>query len=327
MIKENDIRPTEYNKLQQKAVAEDIKFLLDRRKNFVEINCPVCGIENTKIEMQKKGFSYIECNNCTMLYLTPRPTEKILSEFYPQSKLYEVFNEYIFPSSSEIRKEKIFKPRVKKVNELCEKYDLNTNSILEVGAGYGFFLEELVNQKTFTRVVGTEASDSLFETSKNKKYDIYNGILEYLTFDETFDFVASFEVLEHVFNPIDFLKKINSLLNEKGVLLISFPNYDGFDIGMLREKSDAIDHEHLNYFNEKSIRLILEKTGYKVLDIYTPGLLDSDIVKVSLEKGEIKNSFLRKLLSSDDLKLIEKFQQFLFENNLSSHMMVCAQKI
>ena len=110
-------------------------------------------------------------------------------------------------------------------------------------------------------------------------------------------------------------------------MLLSFPNYDGFDIGMLREESSAIDHEHLNYFNEKSIRLILEKTGYKILEIYTPGLLDSDIVKTSLEKGQIKNSFLRKLLCSDDSKLIDKFQQFLFDNNLSSHMMVSAQKV
>ena len=72
--------------------------------------------------------------------------------------------------------------------------------------------------------------------------------------------------------------------------------------------------------------MLLEETGYNPLEVYTPGYLDTDIVKISVEKGQVKNSFLRRLLCSDDLKLINKFQQFLFDNNLSSHMIVAAQK-
>jgi len=326
LLEENDVRPTKYNNLEEKAIKDDVQFLIDRKESFVDVLCPSCGTKNEKLEMTKNGFNYVECSHCTMLYVSPRPTEKILSEFYPRSKLYEVFNTYIFPASASTRKEKIFKPRVEKVNELCTKYGLNTESILEVGSGYGFFLEELTKQKVFRRVVGTEASASLFERSQNKEYNVYKGLLEHLEFNETFDFVASFEVIEHVFNPRNFLNKINSLLNGKGILLLSFPNYDGFDIGMLREHSSAVDHEHLNYFNEKSILMLLEETGYNPLEVYTPGYLDTDIVKISVEKGQVKNSFLRRLLCSDDLKLINKFQQFLFDNNLSSHMIVAAQK-
>lgn len=327
MLEENDIRPKKFNELQEEAIIEDIKFLIERKNDFISIDCPTCGTENSKIEIEKNGFTYFECSNCNMLYMSPRPSEKILSEFYPNSRLYEVFNTYIFPTSSETRKEKLFKPRVQKVLELSKKYKIVTDSILEIGSGFGFFLEELVNQKIFNRVVGTEASNSLFETAKSKEYDVYNGILENLKIDEKFNFVASFEVIEHVFNPVNFLKKVHALLDNNGVILLSFPNYDGFDIGILREKSSAIDHEHLNYFNEKSISLLLENTGYKVLEIYTPGLLDSDIVKLAIEKNDISNSFLRKLLCSDDLKIIEKFQKFLQDNKLSSHMIVCAQKV
>ena len=72
MIEENDIRPTKYNDLQESAVKKDIQFLLDRKNNFVDINCPVCGTINSKVEMQKNGFDYLECSNCTMLYLSPK---------------------------------------------------------------------------------------------------------------------------------------------------------------------------------------------------------------------------------------------------------------
>lgn len=325
-MNENDIRPRCNDELAESARQKDIDFLIKRKENFIVVNCPACGVENTNVEMKKNGFTYLECKNCSMLYISPRPTEEILSEFYPQSKLYEVFNTHIFPQSADVRREKIFRPRVKKIISYCEQYNVNRDSILEIGSGFGFLLEELADANAFKRIVGTEATDSLYDSIKEKKYELYNGLLDSINFEETFNFIASFEVIEHVFNPKQFLNKINSILDKEGIIMLSFPNYDGFDIGILREEASAIDHEHLNYFNEKSISILLESTGFNLLDIHTPGLLDVDIVKSAIDKGQIKNSFLRRLLCSDDPPLMNKFQNFLIENKLSSHMIVVAQK-
>ena len=145
---------------------------------------------------------------------------------------------------------------------------------------------------------------------------------------EKFDVIVSFEVIEHIFNPKSFIKKIHSLLKKNGSVFLSCPNGKGFDVEILKEKSQSVDTEHVNLFNPKSIEILLKKNNFKVLEIFTPGRLDAEIVRDEVLKGSIKlGDFLNKILIDEWDKLGWSFQKFLAENNLSSHMWVCAKKI
>lgn len=259
--------------------------------------------------------------------MNPRPTPDILSDFYLKSENYKYFNDYIFPASLETRRNKIFIPRVERVIELCKYSNIETDKLLEIGAGFGIFCEEMVKKNVFNEIVGIEASDSLAETCTKKGFRIYNGLLEQLEINETFDCIVAFEVLEHIFNPQKFLEISSKLLKANGILMLTFPNYNGFDIGILGTISDSIDHEHQNYFNEKSVSILLEKTGFVLSSVSTPGELDLDLVrKKILEKSFVPNSFINDICINRDDKLREKFQIFLQENNMSSNMMIIAHK-
>lgn len=328
MIKENDIRPDELTKLQKKYIEEDIKFLQSKNQNFVTVNCPACNTKNSQVEMIKNDFQYVECRNCGMLYMTPRPTIDILGEFYSNSTNYKFFNDYIFPASMEARRHKIFIPRVNKVLEICNKYNVKTDKILEIGTGFGLFCEEIAKKNIFKDIVGIEASNSLSETCTEKGFRVYNGILEELEINETFDVIVSFEVIEHIFNPGNFLERSNELLNKSGILMLTFPNYNGFDVGILRENSLSVDHEHLNYFNEKAISIILENNGFSVLSVETPGQLDLELVRKAILNNNFKpNSFIYDICINKFDKIGEEFQNYLIKNKLSSNMMIIAQKI
>ncbi len=326
MIEENDIRPDKYKNEQQKCMEEDIRFLCDRKKLFVSVNCPSCGTENREIAFSKWTFEYCECSECRMLYMSPRPSESLLSEFYNTSKNYEYFNRFIFPSSIENRRKHIFIPRVDKIIQLAKKHQTTRNKLLEIGAGFGIFSHEMANHNFFKEVVGIEASQSLAETCRKKGIRIYEGILEELIIEEKFDIVVAFEVIEHIFDPKLFLEITNNILIPGGLLILTFPNYEGFDISVLGAESVAIDHEHLNYFNETSITLILEKSGYIVESIETPGQLDVDLVRKAIERGFRTNRFIRTLCTENFRKVGDAFQRFLVEHKLSGHMMVVAKK-
>lgn len=327
MFKVEDIRPDVLLKKQKQYIDEDITFLQSKKQKFVRVNCPACDTENVDVELVKNDFEYCECKKCGMLYMNPRPTCDILAEFYPNSPNYKFFNDYIFPASIETRREKIFIPRVQKIINLCRKYNIDTNKILEIGTGSGLFCEEMAKTAVFKDIVGVEASNSLAETCGEMGFRIYNGILENLEINETFDVIVSFEVLEHIFNPKDLLLKSNQLLNKNGIIMLTFPNYNGFEIEILREKSVAIDHEHLNYFNENSISLILESAGFKLLAAETPGQLDVDLVKTEILNGGFKtNRFIENICVNENPELGANFQKFLIENKLSSNMLVIAQK-
>jgi hypothetical protein len=119
-------------------------------------------------------------------------------------------------------------------------------------------------------------------------------------------------------------------LNENGLLIITCPNGSGFDIEILRTESDSVDHEHLNYFNPKSIKHLFEKNKLEILEIITPGELDAELVRNKVLSNKINlNSqpFLKKVLIDEWDLLGEKFQQFLIDNKLSSNMWVVAKKI
>ncbi len=326
-MKEAEIRPDDLLKRQKQYLEHDVGFLLSNKSEFVLVACPGCETQNNSIEMEKNGFAYRECQRCGMLYMSPRPSITLLRKFYPQSPNYKFFNEYIFPSTCEVRREKIFKPRVEKVIKLCEKYEIRTDKILEIGCGFGLFCEEIARKNIFKEVVGIEATDSLFNTCKEKGFRIYNGVLEDLEINEEFAFIVAFEVIEHIFNPFKFLSIVNKLLSIKGGLMLTFPNYEGFEIGILRECSSTIDHEHLNYFTCKSISLLLNKTGFEIVELETPGKIDVDLVKKAYESNLIKNSFIKLLGSDAFFEVREKLQDFFAENKLSSHMMVIARKV
>lgn len=327
ILRENDIRPDKFRKDQLESINKDIEFFVSKIDSFIEVECPACGCLNKNIEMAKNGFTYLECENCTMLYVSPRPTREILSEFYPNSAQYKFFNDYIFPASKETRRKNIFAPRVNKIIEICRKYGILTDKILEIGTGYGLFCEEMVESKAFKEVVGIEASDTLAKTCTNKGYRLYNGLLENLEINEKFNVAVSFEVIEHIFNPLEFVKIIYDLLYDNGVFMFSFPNYNGFEVGILREACGGVDHEHLNYFNEKSVSILLKKAGFSILSIETPGYLDVDIVKKALLSNSFKrNSFLYDLCVNKAETAGKEFQEFLQKHNLSSHMVVIAKK-
>ncbi len=324
---ENDIRPDNLTEKMQDSLNADIKFLADRRADFCEVLCPACMTKNNDVELTKHGFSYVECSKCKMLYVSPRPTAEILSEFYPNSKQYQFFNDYIFPASAEVRRKRIFVPRVKKVLEYCDKYGIEKGKLIEIGTGYGIFCEEIVKTGLFEDIVGVEASDSLAQTCAGNGYRLYNGLLEDLVIPEKFNVVVAFEVLEHIFNPQSFLEKIFGLMCNNSVLMLTFPAWGGFDTSILREHSSSIDHEHLNYFNEKSISLLLHSVGFEVLEISTPGELDVELVRKATLKNELTlPKFIKNICIDSYDELGAKFQNFLKENKLSSHMMVVAKK-
>ena len=87
--------------------------------------------------------------------------------------------------------------------------------------------------------------------------------------------------------------------------------------------------EHLNYFNPSSLTLLLEKTGFNVISVETPGILDVQIVKRALQQNKIdmnNNQYLKELLLNGDDKSLSGFQDFLKSNLLSSHMVIVAIK-
>ena len=168
-LTEEQIRPKLLKKKIRKNFNHDLKYLVSRKKNFEEVNCPGCQNKNNKKYLNKNKINYLICPKCKTFFVSPRPSEKLLEKFYKQSKVYEFFNNYIFPQTEKIRSKKIAKPRVDNILKLSKKYKLLKPSILEVGPGYGTFCSLANKTKFFSSVYAVEPSPEGAENCRKKK--------------------------------------------------------------------------------------------------------------------------------------------------------------
>jgi len=327
---ETDIRPSSLEKGQSEAINEDVKWLNDRSSKFINVNCPACDKSDHSAEFTKEGLKYVKCSYCDTVYVNPRPDADLLSEFYKRSKVYEYWSKNVYSATSDKRKKFLFRPRAKLLIEKCKKANFIGGNILEIGSSSGFFLEEVSKLNFFDDIIGIEPTPDQAKASKSKGITTYNMPYQSFHSKSKFTAIASFETIEHLYSPYEFLLWVKKYLKKGGYIMITCPNYGGIEPSALTSESGCVDHEHLNYFSPSSFRILAHRAGFNNIEITTPGSLDVDILSKAIEGNkdnkEKVGNFLTDILSSGNKNLLQNFQEFLKKYKLSSSMLVVAQK-
>lgn len=330
-LTEKDIRPVTATAEQRTAAVVDAGRYLSRYAEFVHVACPACGADSPRQRFRKNCIAYVDCPQCETMYISPRPTPEVLEWFYRGSLNYAHWNNAIFPATEAARRERIFVPRVDRLLELCHRYEVRTEALLEVGAGFGTFCTEVMSRQVFGRVVAIEPTPDLARTCRERGLEVIELPVEQVALPDSlrFDVVASFEVIEHLFDPGAFVRHSANLLRPGGLLMLACPNGKGFDVETLGPVSNTVDHEHLNYFNASSLSLLLQRHGLEVLESFTPGRLDAELVRNKVLEGEFHldgQPFLQRVLLREWESLGQGFQDYLAQSGLSSSLWVVGRK-
>lgn len=331
-LKVNEIRSDEFQTLQENACKNDLERLHKRFSEFVSVGCPACGDRKSNFRFEKYKCIFLECNICSTIFMSPRPTPEIMHEYYANSENYEIWNKFIFPKSELNRREKICRPNLERLIYECKKSNINEAKILEIGAGFGTFALLAKESGFFSRIDVVERTPYMSTECRAKGLNVIESAFEEIAHEifNSVDVVVHFEVIEHVFDPFEFLKSINKVLKVGGLLLFTCPNGKGFDTEMLGYDSPSVDNEHVNLFNPYSIVLLLERAGFKVLSSETPGRLDCELVRraaIAKKVDFTEDSFWNRIFLKDYEKYGENFQNFLADNNMSGSMRVIASKL
>lgn len=153
---------------------------------------------------------------------------------------------------------------------LVEKHDLNDKTVLELGCGDGDFLTRLCTIGE-NRGFGFDPSyfgPNLVDAGKGVKFEArYYGSDD----DVAPDLVCSRHVLEHVEEPLEFVKLLAGAMKvSSGKLYIEVPNAT-----YMLEKPAIWDliYEHPGYFTDRALVAVAEKAGLNVTDAQ-PAFLD-----------------------------------------------------
>jgi ubiquinone/menaquinone biosynthesis C-methylase UbiE len=151
---------------------------------------------------------------------------------------------------------------------------LNPKTILDVGCGEGFTLQELYSHGIGDKLEGVDFLDTAINIGKRihpqlhlKQGDIYD--LPYK--DNSFDLVLCTEVLEHLEKPAEALRELKRVT--KKYCIISVPNEPWFRLGnFMRGKNLSRfgnDIEHIQHWSGRGIKTFVEKE-FEVISMHSP---------------------------------------------------------
>jgi len=326
-MKESDIRDREILNYYLELVKEDCKKLFESDNLLVNVACPACESDLYKNEFTKNSFEYVTCTQCNTLFVRNRPRFDILMSFYSCSTSTDYWVNNFFKPKSEKRRELIFRPRA---HDVKNRFGEDPKWIVgDIGAGFGIFLEELRRLWPKSKYVAVEPSINQAVICKEAHIKVECCPLEKLEgYQNHFDLLTAFELMEHLHHPVTFLRSIYNLLKPGGFFLAAMLNGEGFDIQILWEKSKSVTPpHHLNFFNPASLSQLLIHSGFKIMELDTPGVLDWDIVEGMIKNEGIDAGRFWSLLSEKGTpKAKSRFQEWIQTSMLSSHMRILACK-
>lgn len=321
-MKEADIRPKELFDHYLFLSAQDAEQF--DRSQFAEVPCPGCGVLSNDCWFQKNGFTYRLCSSCGTLYCSPRPSVRQLDTFYHDSPSAQFWADKFFPAIAEARRARLFRRKAHQIGQLFESaHRRSPKSICDVGAGWGLFLDELRVIFAQASMTAVEPNPSMADRCREIGLRTVQAQLgDPQLASQQFDLVVCQEVVEHVFSPTEFLADLFQITAPGGQCLVTTLGYEGFDILMLQEHSRSVfPPHHLNFLSISGFENVFTRTGFESVEVWTPGLLDFDIVAGS----GVESEFVRVLQARGE-DSVEDFQAFLQRNRLSSHVWILAER-
>lgn len=233
------------------------------------VNCNFCQNNKTRLLFVGKDrlyhipgeFKLVQCLECGLIYLNPRPDVKEITKFYPQ----DYFLDLKKSDNSLVRffKNELSRMRLNSLKRILPK----KAKILEIGCANGEWLAFLRDAGGY-QVKGVELNSQAVEAArKNFILDVFRGSIFEARFpDEAFDLVEMKFALEHMHDPMKVIEEVKRILKPGGCFLVYVPNVESLVFRIFGQFSHGYEiPRHLYDFSAKTIRKYFEKNQFKIL--------------------------------------------------------------
>lgn len=247
-------------------------------------SCPICSGQGhfsfssaDRLHDLPGEYSYMECGDCGAVYQTPMPIAEEIAAFYPED--YSPYR----PGRT-----KQLNPLERGVLRSCYGYShikspvpgwlarlfgsfayrdsvpyVSGGRMLDIGCGGGKYL--LSMQGLGWQPQGVEFNEFAVQTCRQSGLDVFQGELSDAGLsDDTVDLVTARHVIEHIADPIAFVREIYRILKPGGMMVLKTPNSTALGRGWFGVDWFANDvPRHLILFSPANLKLLAENQGFQ----------------------------------------------------------------
>lgn len=225
-------------------------------------DCDLCGAKQPSLLFAKDGYSIVQCQACTLVYVGEDPGAidfaSLYGEDYYQGSCDRAFANYL---GEEAARRASARRRVWALRLLKWR----RGRLLDVGCAAGFFL---VEASRFHEVQGVELSE--FSSRYAREHfglDVFTGTLAAAALPaQRFDLITLWDVIEHVAGPHELLRECARLLGPDGRIVLTTG-----DIGSAYARRHGPAWHlmappwHLYYFSRATMAALAERAGLRVV--------------------------------------------------------------
>jgi SAM-dependent methyltransferase len=233
--------------------------------------CPACSGAHQPFEEWMDGehtLSYRICERCGLVFQSPRMSQSELDAFYAQGYRTLV-------QGTEDITDKDLRIQVGRGRHLLtflERANVRPTSHLDIGASSGVLLNQ-TRERFNASVVGIEPGEAYRRAAIEQGLE-YHADIGQLPQESTFDLISMIHVLEHLPDPVSYLKNLRqNYLAADGKLLIEVPNLFGHS---------SYEVSHLSAFYAGSLKRCLQLAGFRTMAGITHGNPRSPILRLYL---------------------------------------------
>lgn len=252
----------------------------------------------------------VRCDNCGLVFANPRPASSVLYHGYQTT----ADQEYAEESSSRSINAHISLHTIKK--------HIKSGALLDVGCATGYFLNAA---RTDFNGEGVELSAwACNNLISHFHLPVHEGDLASAHFEEGhFDVVTMIDVIEHLTDPVSVLREANRILKPAGILYLVTPNIKSLSSWVMGKRWWGLRLAHLYYFSPETMRILLEKTGFSIIEQKSFGRIFT--YKYWLSRIRNYSSFTYSAIELA-IKLLHFSDKFVYLNTRDSMEIVARKK-
>ncbi len=253
-------------------------------------SCPLCGDTQSSFlfrfstgaftlpvpsEIADISPGLVRCCNCSLVYLDHRPEKNSMDKIYMSDKYFNSigdagYTDYIKQEKSLGKTFSLFLATlVKFVIKAGEKPGKKIGSIVDIGCGNGYLLDRASGLFLFR--AGSDMSKSAVKNASCVCDTVVRGGPDELLAQglHGFDLLTLISVLEHIYNPVDFMNKCRMLVKKGGCIAVAVPCYGSFWRKIMGRRWISFKlPEHIAYYEKKSLQILGEKTGLRLVKFF-----------------------------------------------------------